>query len=226
MLGNNIKAMMRYRGINCRELSEASNVPIETVRNIYYGKVKDPKASTVMAFSKALGCTVNHLMGDEVFTPKEINLVENYRKCGTHGKAIMSLIGRYEAMTAKHDGETPHIVPCFVPEGVMVDGFEYKSSEVVDVETDIPDAYTAIKVNSNNYMPSFCKGDIILLEDRFPENGERAVFVINGVGYFRRFIEKDGRNTMRSISRHGDDIVIKRADEVNCVGTYIGVIKA
>ena len=105
----------------------------------------------------------------------------------------------------------------------MVDGFEYKSSEVVDVETDIPDAYTAIKVNSNNYMPSFCKGDIILLEDRFPENGERAVFVINGVGYFRRFIEKDGRNTMRSISRHGDDIVIKRADEVNCVGTYIGV---
>ena len=52
------------------------------------------------------------------------------------------------------------------------------------------------------------------------------MFVIDGIGYFRRFVEKNGRNVLRSISRHGEDIVIRRADEVNCVGTYIGVIKA
>ena len=52
------------------------------------------------------------------------------------------------------------------------------------------------------------------------------MFVIDGIGYFRRFVEKNGRNVLRSISRHGEDIVIKMTDEVNCVGTYIGVIKA
>ena len=138
----------------------------------------------------------------------------------------MYLVGRYEAMTARHDCDDAYVVPCFVPEGAMVDGFEYKCSEVIDVETDCEDAYAAIKVTSNNFMPSFCKGDIILLEDRFPEDGERAVFVIDGIGYFRRFVEKNGRNVLRSISRHGEDIVIKMTDEVNCVGTYIGVIKA
>lgn len=193
---------------------------------VFNTKVTDPKVSTVTAISKALGCSVNHLMGEEIYTPKEVNLILNYRKCGSHGKALMYLVGRYEAMTARHDCDDAYVVPCFVPEGAMVDGFEYKCSEVIDVETDCEDAYAAIKVTSNNFMPSFCKGDIILLEDRFPEDGERAVFVIDGIGYFRRFVEKNGRNVLRSISRHGEDIVIKMTDEVNCVGTYIGVIKA
>ena len=226
MLGDKLKEIMRVKGVDCRELSNSSEVPLETIRNLYYGKVTDPKVSTVTAISKALGCSVNHLMGEEIYTPKEVNLILNYRKCGSHGKALMYLVGRYEAMTARHDCDDAYVVPCFVPEGVMVDGFEYKCSEVIDVETDCEDAYAAIKVTSNNFMPSFCKGDIILLEDRFPEDGERAVFVIDGIGYFRRFVEKNGRNVLRSISRHGEDIVIKMTDEVNCVGTYIGVIKA
>lgn len=226
MLGDKLKEIMRVKGVDCRELSNSSEVPLETIRNLYYGKVTDPKVSTVTAISKALGCSVNHLMGEEIYTPKEVNLILNYRKCGSHGKALMYLVGRYEAMTARHDCDDAYVVPCFVPEGAMVDGFEYKCSEVIDVETDCEDAYAAIKVTSNNFMPSFCKGDIILLEDRFPEDGERAVFVIDGIGYFRRFVEKNGRNVLRSISRHGEDIVIKMADEVNCVGTYIGVIKA
>lgn len=225
MLGDKLKEIMRVKGVDCRELSNSSEVPLETIRNLYYGKVTDPKVSTVTAISKALGCSVNHLMGEEIYTPKEVNLILNYRKCGSHGKALMYLVGRYEAMTARHDCDDAYVVPCFVPEGAMVDGFEYKCSEVIDVETDCEDAYAAIKVTSNNFMPSFCKGDIILLEDRFPEDGERAVFVIDGIGYFRRFVEKNGRNVLRSISRHGEDIVIKMTDEVNCVGTYIGVIK-
>lgn len=226
MLGDKLEEIMRVKGVDCRELSNSSEVPLETIRNLYYGKVTDPKVSTVTAISKALGCSVNHLMGEEIYTPKEVNLILNYRKCGSHGKALMYLVGRYEAMTARHDCDDAYVVPCFVPEGAMVDGFEYKCSEVIDVETDCEDAYAAIKVTSNNFMPSFCKGDIILLEDRFPEDGERAVFVIDGIGYFRRFVEKNGRNVLRSISRHGEDIVIKMTDEVNCVGTYIGVIKA
>lgn len=225
MLGDKLKEIMRVKGVDCRELSNSSEVPLETIRNLYYGKVTDPKVSTVTAISKALGCSVNHLIGEEIYTPKEVNLILNYRKCGSHGKALMYLVGRYEAMTARHDCDDAYVVPCFVPEGAMVDGFEYKCSEVIDVETDCEDAYAAIKVTSNNFMPSFCKGDIILLEDRFPEDGERAVFVIDGIGYFRRFVEKNGRNVLRSISRHGEDIVIKMTDEVNCVGTYIGVIK-
>ena len=147
---------------------------------VFNTKATDPKVSTVTAISKALGCSVNHLMGEEIYTPKEVNLILNYRKCGSHGKALMYLVGRYEAMTARHDCDDAYVVPCFVPEGAMVDGFEYKCSEVIDVETDCEDAYAAIKVTSNNFMPSFCKGDIILLEDRFPEDGERAVFVIDG----------------------------------------------
>ena len=47
---------------------------------VFNTKATDPKVSTVTAISKALGCSVNHLMGEEIYTPKEVNLILNYRK--------------------------------------------------------------------------------------------------------------------------------------------------
>ena len=81
----------------------------------------------------------------------------------------------------------------------------------------------AIQISTNNFSPVFCKGDRILLENRFPENGERAVFEFKGKLYFRQYIEMAGKINLKSMNRIGEDIVIKRADEVECVGTYIGI---
>lgn len=43
MLGDKLKEIMRVKGVDCRELSNSSEVPLETIRNLYYGKVTDPK---------------------------------------------------------------------------------------------------------------------------------------------------------------------------------------
>lgn len=228
MLAERIKELMKEQNLSLQQLIDLSGVNPETVRNIYYGKVNDPKISTALAISKVLKCSINHLAGADLYTPDEIALVKNYRKCGKHGKGLIAFISRYEANTAMKERESrkKRKIPCLVPLGKVQDGFTYTCCEVVEIETTELEAYTAVEVTSNFYAPVFCKGDKILLTDRFPDNGEIGVFVKDGKGFIREFEEYEGKVRVKRINGHVPDFDIVRADQIECVGTYIGVVRA
>ena len=69
-----------------------------------------------------------------------------------------------------------HRIPCFIPVGRIGDGIDYNSCTVEDEYTMIKKVYLAIEITNNNFAPAYCKGDRILLENRFPELGECAVY--------------------------------------------------
>lgn len=229
MLAERIKELLKENNMSLQQLIEESGVHAETIRNIYYGKVKDPKISTALAISQALHCSINHLIGEDIYTPDEVALIKNYRKCGRHGRSIISLIGRYEANSAIKERESrhKHKVPCLVPIGKVQDGFVYTCCEVVYIETTVENAYTAVEVTSNAFAPVFCKGDRILLEDRFPDDGEIAVFVKEGKAYVREFAEAEkGRYQVKKINGHVPDFEIVRADQIDCLGVYAGTVRS
>ena len=228
MLAERIRELLIENNMTLQQLIDMSGIHPETIRNIYYGRVNDPKVSTALAISKALNCSINHLIGADLYTPDEIALVKNYRKCGKHGKSLVSLIGRYEANTAIKERESryKHKIPCLVPLGKVQDGFTYTCCEVVDIETTVYDAYTAIEITSNAFAPVFCKGDKILLTDRFPDNGDIGVFVKDGKGFIREFEEHNGKYRVKKINGHIPDFDIVRADQIDCIGTYVGVVRA
>ena len=111
-----------------------------------------------------------------------------------------------------------------MPYKVEDDGFNCSTSEAIEIETSMPAAYMAIEVTTNAFAPAFCKGDRILLADRFPYNGERAVFVNDGIGYLRKYIEVDGRYILQPLTGHDKPEVYRRPNQFECIGTYIGVI--
>lgn len=228
MLNENLKRILNEKGMTIQQLAELSDISVETMRNIYYGRVKDPKISTVMAIAKALNCSIHYLMGDESFLSKdEIELIKNYRHCGNHGKSIISLISRYESKSTKLERESKvkHSIPCMIPLGKVQDGFVYTSCRVEDVETTVEEAYAAIELTSNAYAPVFYKGDRILIKDGFPENGEQAVFVRDGKVYFREFYESDGNCLLKKVHGRNTDYETVRIEELECIGVYVGVIR-
>lgn len=227
MLSNVLKELLNERNMSLQELAERADVPYETMRNIYYGKVTDPKVSTLMNISNVFQVSVNYLMGKSLYSSDESALIKNYRKCGTHGKSIIRLVSKYEANTAKSERETKdkHKVPCLIPVKVK-DGFVYDSNEVLELETTNKEAYTAIQITSHSYAPAFCKGDCLLIADRFPEPGERGVFVKDGKGYIRQFVEKSDRYILKSVNGREAELVFKRLDGVDCIGTCVGVVRA
>lgn len=226
-LSEKLRELLTEKEMSYAELAERADVPLETVRNIYYGKVKDPKARTLFNISRVLNVSVNYLFGEGIMSDEEEALLLNYRKCGKHGKSVVMLIAQYEAaLTAseKHkDGK--HRIPCVVPVGDVYDGLEFNCSEVVDAYTSNPKAYLAVEFTNNNFAPTYCKGDRVLIEDRFPKNGERALFTKDCMLYCRTYIEENGGYTLKCLNRLGHDFHYKRMDTVECIGTCIGIIR-
>ena len=227
MLYLRINELLNEKGLSWQKVAEMADVPMETMRNIYYGKVRDPKVSTMINISRALKVSVNYLMGENIYTKEEENLLRCYRKCGNHGKNIIMLVAEYEAGAALHERneKDKHRIPCIIPIGETMDGIKYSTCETIEVYTTEPKAYIAALVPNNNWAPSYCKDDMILLEKRFPKSGEDAIFTIEGRVYFRRYIEKKKSFVLKCTNHRNDDLEFERMDRVYCVGTCIGIVR-
>ena len=228
MISENLRTIMKSRNLTLNQLAEMADVPLETVRNIYYGKVTDPKASTLLALSRVFHVSMNYLMGEKIHTKEEERLLKYYNKCGKHGQSVLMLTAYYEADRTKRERalEGEFTVPCVVPLGPVRDGVDYNTSRTEEIVTSNPDAYIAIEFTSNSFAPIFCKGDKVLVSERMPENGEAGIFIKDGIAYCRIFVERDEEYILKSLNGKGESFKLKRMDEVRCVGTCIDIMRA
>lgn len=227
ILSKRLKEVLNELGWTKEKLADESGLSFETVKNIYYGKTPDPKISTVMAISEATGYSMNCLMGKCQHTPQEKIILRYYRSCGKHGKSIIELVAKYEAVSVKSECESydTHMIPCLLPHGEIHKGIVYDTCETVEIKTSYPEAYIAIQMTGNDLAPKYCKDDIILFENRFPRNGEYAAFFNGDRVYIRKFIEEDGQYRLKCLHKRDVDIVLKRMDEVQYIGTCCGVVR-
>lgn len=228
MLSERLKELLNSRDISIAAFAEMCDLPIETVRNIYYGRTTDPKVSTMLKMSSALNLSVECLMEKCPHTKEERAIIHYYRDCGEHGKGLILLTAKYEALTAKVERESSdkHKIPCMITSGSILKGITYETCEVEEVLTSEPEAYVGLRIDTNELAPVYCKGDIMLFQNRFPGNGEYALFYIKEKGYIRKFVEDKDGYRLCCIHNMFEDIVLKRMDEVEYVGTCIGVVRA
>lgn len=228
MLGERLREILAEKGISKDELAEMCDLPVETIRNIYYGKTPDPKVSTVMKISKALSISVNCLMGECSHSAEERALLQYFRSCGHHGRSVILLSAKNEALTAKEERESTdkHAIPCLIPHGDMQQGIFYDNCEVADIYTAKEEAYVAIMMSNNDHIPTYCKGDILLIANRFPSNKEYGVFYQNGRAFIRQYIEEENQYRLKCLHNFSKDMVFKRLDQIEYMGTCCGVVKA
>ena len=228
MLGERIREILAVRGISKEEFADMCGLPIETVRNIYYGKTPDPKISTMLKMSKALEVSVNCLMGQCTHSPEERALLRYYRACGNHGRSLIFLTAKYEALSAKDERELQekHMSPCLIPHGDIRNGIVYDICEVVEIYTTVKEAFTAIRMTNNDLVPMYCKGDIILIANHFPANNECGVFYKDGRAFVRKYIEEENQYRLKCLHNAGEDMIFKRMDEIEYIGTCCGVVRS
>lgn len=221
-----IKELLAEYGMTWHELAERAGIPEETMRNIYYDRVKESNVTTLLHISQVFGCTVNWLLGEPFMTPEEEAMLKNYRACGKHGKGILQLMAKYEAHTAKKEREAKdkHMIPCIIAHTISCEGMKYNSGDTKQIFVSEPDAFLGLHVPNNNWAPRYCRGDIVLFENRAPEHGERALFLWEGNIYFRRYEEKGKGFALHCITDRHEPLNFRRMDELTCLGTAIGVI--
>lgn len=228
MLGEKLREILAVKGISKDELAEMCDLPLETIKNIYYGKTTDPKISTVLKISKALNISVNCIMGECSHSMEERALLGYFRECGEHGKRMALLVSKYEALLAKDErkSEEKRSVPCLIPQGDIHQGIDYDKCEIKDVYTIREDACMALKIINNDYVPTYCKGDILLIANRFPANNEIGIFYSNGKAYLRQYLEEENQYRLKCLHNCAKDMVFKRMDEIEYVGTCCGILRA
>lgn len=228
MIQKELVHLLKEHDMTYQELAELSGVPLETMRNLYYGRVENPKASTLLAISRVLRVSVNRLAGERLYTKEEESLIMNHRKCNQHGKSMIEFVARFEATLTKHERETEnkYKIPCIVPIGVVEDGMRYGTGRIEYIDTIRANAYLAVECNTNRLAPTYCKGDKILLENRYPNSGETGLFFKDCIIYFRQYIEHEKGFTLKSHYMQLKDLEFTRMDNIQCMGTVIGVVRA
>ena len=72
-----IKNLMKNKGITYEDLSTMSNIPLNTLKNIFRGKTQNPRIDTVQAIEKALGLDKSE---DIAISAEEKELIELIKK--------------------------------------------------------------------------------------------------------------------------------------------------
>ncbi len=80
----------------------------------------------------------------------------------------------------------------------------------------------AVRITGRSMEPKYHDGDILLVQDcDAVENGELAIFVLDGSGYFKMY----GGDRLISLNPEFDDIPLHDFSEVSCCGRVVGKLK-
>jgi len=72
-LGGKVKELREKKGMNQKQLAEASDITQATISRIESGQVKQLKSEALKRLAEALGVTVDYLVGkNDKLTPKDI----------------------------------------------------------------------------------------------------------------------------------------------------------
>ena len=225
MLSKRMKEILNDKKITLEFFSQMSGVPMETLRNIYYGRTSNPNIKTIMAIAEALDMTINDFLGVESSTNKDEKILLNYfRRCGRHGKSIILNMAKIEADSYK-EKISHYKIPCISAVDNVFHNHLYDINNVLRIETDNKEAYLAFKTNVNDAAPTYCKGDIILLANRFPDKGEHALFLKDGKAFLSIFHEEKDGYRLKRIHEIGEEYFMRRLEDVECLGTLCGIIK-
>lgn len=227
-LSERLRDLLTTNKMTKEELAQRCDLPVETIRNLYYGKTADPKISTILKIANVFGISVNCLMGACQHTPEERALLQYFRQSGHHGKNLILISAKYEAHTAKEEREATgrHKIPCLFPEGDIYHGIDYDTCKTEEIWTSNNEADVAIQMTNNCLMPVYCKGDVILIAHRFPRDNEYGVFYYHGKAYIRQYIERDGEYVLKCLHKYDKDLVFKRMDDIEYLGTCCGVVRS
>lgn len=227
MIAKQLKKELKNRKMTLNDLADIVDIPFETLRNLYYSKVRNPKLSTVISICDALGVPVDYMLNRNIYENDEIDIIKNYRDCGIHGKSFIKVASNFEAQIARYQRNCTdkHLILCIVPTAFVDDGYIHNSCSFKQILSPAKNSYLAIEINTNNFSPVYCKYDRIVLENRFPSDGEFAVFLYKNKEFIRIFRQNGNQYILESITGRGTNIVLDKMDECVCLGTCIDVIR-
>lgn len=224
--------LRKSSGMNLDDISKKSGVPMGTLSKITSGITKSPSIETIKAIVYSMGYTLDDLddKPKNAYSLLEQEHIKKYRALDDHGKKVVNLVLEEESNRMEEMGKNPvddeedNLIylnlseqPASAGNGVYlgVDNF----SQITVIENELTSsAKFAVPIKGNSMEPKYHDGDILLVSDEYPNEGDIGIFTLDGEGY----VKKLGDEVLISLNQDYDDIPMDESILSN--GKVIGVL--
>lgn len=197
-LRQNLQILMGQNDMSVHQLAEKAEISYETLKSLIYGSSKDCRISTVISIAHAFGISVDELVGCETIDPVVCESIQITRSLPPNYVRFVRWTIRYHARMLKEKKVSKKAVNVMLAENtnegniILTNNFSLVDvSEISEIVR--PKVFMGIRLPSDNYMPVYDEGDILLIaNDRNPMPREVSVIIFGGYLWLaKRVIAKD-----------------------------------
>ena len=183
-LRHNLDVCLKYSDITIHELAESAGISFDTLKNLLYQNSKDCKLSTAALLAKAIGVTLDELIGLDTFSEENMDCISMFREMPEHYQYFIRwFIHRQYELSNGGFRQGRKTVPVMNleehPDGTLHISSDFESIDITDIPQNIkPQIFMGIKTSVDHYMPHYTPYDILLIaNDRYPKPSEDSVII-------------------------------------------------
>lgn len=183
---SNIEYERELRGLTQHEWAAKLGMSLSSYKRLLSGETSKVDFMFFERVYSATGRVMAELCGAH---PIDVNLINKTRALPPQQLAFVKSLIDFEAALAAD------CVTVLVPVGNLDDGMVYDSAnfEAIEVRAGLPDVNCGIRITSNHLHPVYHSGDVLLISNRAPRDGDVGIFIRTDThrAYVRHF--KQGR---------------------------------
>ncbi len=197
----NVHTVINHKQITLQGLAESADMSVDALRNFLYKDSKDCNLSTAVKLARAIGISVDELVGCDTLSPQtkqSLRLIRELPKSFIHfNKWIIHY--HYDLLTNNTASErsVEIMTPICADNGNLKMTNDLDVKDLTHINKDLqPKIFMGIKIPCEHYMPIYGENEILYIaNDRKARNGEHVVV---SIGNNMWILKKDG-NSYKSI---------------------------
>lgn len=194
----NLFTYLKDPEITLARLSEASEVPYNTLNSFLYGNSRSVRIDNVVKLSKALNVSIDELVGANTIPQLSRESLRICRELPEKDLLLVRWFIRYLDRLNKNLEPNKRYVSVMMPFQTNDGNFEvtadYKKVEITELEEPLRSKiFMGFNIICDHYMPYYGPGDIILIaNDRPPTFTEHAVVRVGKYLFIIRRVVENG----------------------------------
>lgn len=222
LVSNRIYSLLEHYGWSVKTLSDESNIPYETLKKLLNRKIENTSVHNIIKIASALQCQVDYLVNESSAQLPSLLNSSHTKNMGTY---LTSLDVSCQQRLPLH---ATCYIPIYQPHS-LVQNFPFVPAlDLLDISSYPGELRGVIEcgvvVSTHSFHPICQYNDVLLMAaDRFPHNGEFAIFLYSGKLYFRKFFSYTNHVLLEPVNGLGEVITLTDLSSWVFIGYVAGI---
>lgn len=228
---HNVDMYIAEKDITIREVSEVADISYSTLNTFLYGTSKDCNLSTAVKLARALGVSIDELVGAETIEEETRECIAMSRNLPDYVRYLNKSFIRHQYKLHSEFDKDAKPIPVYTPQcvnGYMPTTNLIRYVNINHLTNNLKSKICAgIQIPCDHYEPYYMPNEIVLLSaDRAGLNQERCVVIYKGNYFFaiKRIDIVDGEKKVKYISMMGSNLEILPSDIDDKLGYVVGFL--